>query len=114
MLPYEEQDDSGTHHEVETGHEQDKVDKQQPVLLQSHPPLGDESTSHIAVGLSDRSSLRVGFGFRETEAEDDNEDRWTRAKPKERSPAVGGGADESASEHCCHQVAKCVSLLQHS
>lgn len=102
-----------TYHKVESGHEQDEIDEQQPVPLEGDLALLKESRGDAATDLgTDGLALSESLGLGETQAEDDDEDGRASSEPVEGSPAVRGGVDEAAGERCCQQVSEGVALLQ--
>jgi hypothetical protein len=72
-----------TDHEVESGHEQDHVRQNQPVILQSKFRFLLEHLGRILVGIAGFLSFLERLRLRQTQAEDDNENRRTGAEPEE-------------------------------
>ena len=101
-------------HEIETGHQQDQVYKDEPMLHESHSSFGHESAGQVSAGFSHCLSFAVCLGFWQAETEDDDQDRRPSAKPVQRSPAMRGGVDQASGECGRQQISKRVSLLQHA
>lgn len=102
-----------TYHEVETGHEQDKVDQQQPVALKRDLTLGHEGCSDTTTHLGTRlltttESLRLG----QTQTERDDQQRRASSEPVQRTPAMRGCIDETARKGRREQIPKSITLLQ--
>lgn len=100
-------------HEVEARHHEHEVDEEHPVLSDGDAAFGDEGAGEMAAGDADGFALAEAFGFREAEAEEDEEDWRAGAEPVEGTPAVGGGVDETTRKCGGEQVAKGVALLEH-
>ncbi len=56
--------------------------------LQCYLSLSDESLTNVSSFISDKNTLFVCFGFWKAKTENDDQHRWTSAKPKEWSPAM--------------------------
>lgn len=101
------------HHKVETRHQQDEVNQQQPVSLQRDLTLRQEGschpTSHL---LTSRLALTERLGFRETQTEEDDENRRAGGEPVQGSPTVRSRAHETAGECRRQQVAERIALLE--
>lgn len=59
-------------HEVESGHQQNHVDQEEPMSLQGNLSLSKEGTRKIALTLSQRLSFSECLCFRQTQSEDDD------------------------------------------
>ena len=102
-------------HEIEAGHDEDEVDQEDPVSFDGHFAFSEESTGDAGAGtVPSGDAVAIGLGFREHEAEGDDEDGWAGAEPVEWSPAVGGGVNKAAGEGGREEVAEGVALLQHT
>lgn len=101
-------------HEVESSHQEDEVNQQEPVPLQRNLALGDESACQTALLCSECLSGPESMGLGQAQPESNDQNWWARAKPVQRPPTVRGGVDETAGEGCCEQVSKGVSLLEHT
>ena len=104
----------GRYHEIETGHEQNEIGEQQPVLVQGNLAFCDESTGYVATRFPCRIPFQIGLCLGKAQAEDDDEDRRTGTEPEQRSPAVRSRPNKGACEDRCQEISKRISLLQHS
>ena len=74
----------------------------------------EEGTGHVALAFADGNAALESVRFWETQAEGNDQDGRAGAKPIQRTPAVGGGVDETTGEGRSEQVTKGVSLLKHA
>ena len=102
------------YHEIETSHEQDQVDEQEPVLSQCNAGFGHEGACDTVTLFPERITFSIRFGFRQAQAEDDDQHWRACAKPEKWSPSVGSCVNQTTSEDHCQEVPKCIALLQHS
>jgi len=121
-----------TYHEVEAGHQEDEVDQQEPVALESHFAFREEGRGDILAGFADGFALAEDFGFREAETESDDEDWRAGAEPEElkvgqflktrgmhgkvmayRPPAMACCVDKTSCEGCGKKVTESISTIVH-
>jgi len=98
-------------HEIETRHEEYKVDEPEPVAAQGNFPLADEGLRDGGVlvdfGLGAQALLAdVGVVLGQVVARYHDEDGGHGGEPEEGTPAVGGGVDEGAGEDDAEEVAE--------
>lgn len=101
------------YHKVETGHEQNQVDQQQPVSLNRNLTLRHErcrnTTTHFRARLlTTTESLRL----RQTQTEGNDQDGRARREPIQRAPSMGGSIDQATRKRSCKQITKSITLLQ--
>jgi hypothetical protein len=101
-------------HKVETSHKQNHVCQKNPVPLQSNFPFCNEGRADIAPCLPDGHSLVKGVGLGQHESEDNDKHRRAGTEPEQRAPPMGRSIDKSTGEDCGKEIAKCISLLQHT
>jgi len=83
---------------------QDQVDEKQPMSLDSDLAffhIGGTNTIHR---FSNHLTTLICLCFWQTQAEDDQKNRWTCSKPVQRSPAVWSCTNETASEDGSEQL----------
>lgn len=104
-------------HEVEAGHEQNKVGQQDPVALDGDLALLDEDLANrfvvasVLAGLDTHAltfTVCLSLGHHQTEG--DEKDGRAGAKPEQRAPSVGGGVDETPSEGSGEEITKGILL----
>ena len=100
-------------HEVHASHQENEVDQQQPVSLESDFALFDKSFPDIIPSSPNSLALDIRIGLGQAESENDEEHWRARAKPEERSPPMRSRVDQCTSKHRREQVSKSISLLQH-
>ena len=71
------------HHKVETSHEQDHVDQEEPMLLKSNPSFRNKSSRNIVSSFSDFLALRIHLSLWEHETEN-NEQNWRPSTEPEK------------------------------
>jgi hypothetical protein len=101
-------------HEIHASHQQDKVDQKKPMPLESNLALLDESLPNIVTSSPNTLTLDIRVSLWQAQSKDDEEDRGTRAEPKERPPSMGSSVDQRAGKDSREQVPKSISLLQHT
>ena len=75
-------------HEVETSHQKDHVDEEQPVILHCYLCFFHEGASDTVSCFSHSLTFLECICLGHQKAEDDDQDRRPRAKPVEWSPPV--------------------------
>ncbi len=80
-------------HEVESRHEEDEVDEQDPVAAERDFAFLDEGAGDAALGFAGGDAFAEGDGLGQEEAEDYDEDWGAGSEPEEGAPAVLGGVD---------------------
>ena len=101
-------------HEVEACHQKDKVNEEQPMLLERYAAFGNEGNCHTAIRFSHSISFTVRCRLWETKTEEDDEDWGASAKPEKRTPAMRCGIHKTASKRCRQEISKRIALLQHT
>ena len=84
------------------------------MALQSNSTFSDEGFPNISTLISDQDSLFVRIRFRKTQTESDEKNWWTSTKPKERTPSVRSGIDETSRKRSREKIAEGIALLQHT
>ena len=98
-------------HEIETSHQKDKVEQENPVLLKRNAAFGEESACKVTAGVADGDSVSECSGLRQTETEDDDQDGRTGSEPVQRAPAVRSSIHQTTGKGCGEKVAERVTLL---
>lgn len=75
--------DKGTHHEVKSSHQQNHVDKKQPMLLQCDLSFIHKHLCSIGSSFSNALALLIGLCFWKAETEDDDEDWRACTEPEQ-------------------------------
>lgn len=101
-------------HEVEAGHEQDQVDENEPVTLQRDLSFLYEGFADAAVRATQLLVGDVGVGLGHEQPPDDEEGGRRGAEPVQRSPAVRCRVHEGAGKGGGQEIARGVTLLQHT
>lgn len=74
----------------------------------------DECLANIPPTFARLNMVLIRVSLREEESPDNKDDGWTGAEPKQRSPTMRCGIDESTGERSCKEVSKCVALLEYT
>jgi hypothetical protein len=75
--------------------------------------LRNERSTDITPLRSYQVTLDIGIGLRQTQTENNEQDRRTGTKPVKRTPSVGRSIDETSRKSRREKVAKRITLLQH-
>src|SRR5271155_1185617 len=101
-------------HEIESRHQQNEVNKSEPMLLESglnlfQEPLCDILVTHrLSLGLHRQEGIR----FREIKSPDNQQNRRTSSEPKQCSPPMGIIRGDRKIEHGGKKVSERVALLK--
>ena len=101
-------------HEVEAGHEEDKIAQHLPVVPKRYSSFRDECLADVAASGAYTLSLDEALGLRQAETEGNEEDRRASAEPEERAPTVLGSVDQATGKGYCQEIAKRITLLKNT
>lgn len=101
------------YHKVESSHEQDHVDQQHPMLLQSHLSLRDEHLPHTIEFRSHCNPFNIRIGLRQHQTPDNKKYRRASTKPEQRSPFMRRSINQAPRKDRRQKISKRIPLLHH-